>query len=215
MVPAPLVARIRQAFPDALCQALVAALDEAYHEVGAFHRPDRGWNNFTFGTGVWTIALFHLQELARAGEWELVEETDNHRVTFVRDGLHLSCYKVGSSAEEDILASFPNNQNAAKRLVRNNRQFDLFGDGAHDADPVDLVLAHLGNPERGLEAVYLCVPSALGADERICEWAYAQPLWRRDARPRIEPAAADLAAEVAIGRPAIRLRTAAAAADRG
>ena len=206
MIPQSLVARIRSAFPDALCQALVAALDEAYQEVSAFHRPERGWNNFTFGTGVWTIALFQLQELVREREWELVEEVDNHRVTFVKDGLHLSCYKVGFSAEEDIYASFPNNQNAAKRLVQNNRQYDLFGETYQDGAPVDLVLAHLGNPERGLEAVYLCVPSAVGTDDRICEWAYAQLLWRKDARAVVEPAERVLAAEVAIEPPAIRLK---------
>lgn len=206
MIPQSLVARIRWAFPDSLCQALVAALDEAYQEVGSFHRPERGWNNFTFGTGVWTIAMFHLQELAKGGKWEFVEEVDNHRVTFLKDGLHLSCYKVGSSAEEDIFSSFPNNQNAAKRLVQNNRQYDLFGESYRDGAPVDLVLAHLGNPERGLEAVYLCVPSAVGTDERICEWAYAQLLWRRDARAALEPAAEALAAEVTIERPVIRLK---------
>ncbi|HEX8433074.1 MAG TPA: hypothetical protein VF625_17435, partial [Longimicrobium sp.] len=60
MIPEALAARIRRAFPDPLRQALVAALDEAYQEVGSSHRPERGWNSFTFGTGVWTIALFHL-----------------------------------------------------------------------------------------------------------------------------------------------------------
>jgi hypothetical protein len=206
MIPQSLVARIRGAFPDSLCQAFVAALDEAYQEVSSFHRPERGWNNFTFGTGVWTIALFQLQELARDAEWELVEEVDNHRVTFLKDGLHLSCYKVGFSAEEDIFSSFPNNQNAAKRLVQNNRQYDLFGESYQEGAPVDLVLAHLGNPARGLEAVYLCVPSAVGTDDRICDWAYAQLLWRRDARAVVGAAEGELAAEVAIERPVIRLK---------
>lgn len=206
MIPKSLAARIRQAFPDSLCQALVAALDEAYQEVGAVHRPERGWNNFTFGTSVWQLATFQLQELVHAREWELVEEVDNHRITFVKDGLHLSCYKVGFSAEEDIFASFPNNQNAAKRLVQNNRQYDLFGESYRDGAPVDLVLAHLGNPERGLEAVYLCVPSGVGVDDRICEWAYAHEIWRRDARTVIESASGALEAEVAIERPVIRLK---------
>jgi len=146
MISQSLVARIRKAFPEYLRGALVAALDEAYQEVSACHRPERGWNNFTFGTGVWTIAMFQLQELAREGEWELEEEVDNHRATFVKDGLHLSCYKVGSTADEDIFTSFPNNHNAAKRLVANNRQFDLFGDRYQTGAPVDLVLAHLGRP---------------------------------------------------------------------
>ena len=206
MIPQSLVARIRWAFPDSLCQALVAALDEAYQEVSSSHRPERGWNNFTFGTSVWQIALFQLQELARETQWELVEEVEHHRVTFMKDGLHVSCYKVGFSAEEDIFASFPNNQNAAKRLVQNNRQYDLFGETYRDGAPVDLVLAHLGNPDRGLEAVYLCVPSAVGTDDRICEWAYAQLLWRKDARAVVEPADGALAAEVAIERPVIRLK---------
>lgn len=204
MIPPSLAARIRSAFPASLCNALVSALDEAYQEVASSHRPERGWDRFTFGTGVWRIALFHLQELARQGELEEVPE--QHRTTFRRKGLHLSCYKVGGSAEEDIYASFPNNQNAAKRLVRNNLQWDLFGEAYADDAPVDLVLAHLGNPERGLEGVYLCVPSAVGTDERICAWAYAQLLWQRDARAEVVPADVELAAEVAIERPLIRLK---------
>lgn len=206
MISPSLVARIRQAFPDPLCQAFVAALDEAYQEVSSFHRPERGFNSFTFGVNVWTIAQFQLHELVREQDWDLEEEVDHQRVTFVKDGLHLSCYKVGFSAEQDIFSSFPNNQNAAKRLVQNNRQYDLFGDTYHANSPVDLVLAHLGNPERGLEAVYLCVPSAIGTDDRISEWAYAQLLWRRGARVAVAPAEAGLAAEVAIDRPAIRLK---------
>lgn len=214
MIPQSLVVRIREAFPESLRRALVAALDEAYQEVSAFHRPERGWNNFTFGTGVWTIAMFQLQELAREEEWELEEEVDNHRVTFVKDGLHLSCYKVGSTADEDIFASFPNNHNAAKRLVANNRQFDLFGDRYQAGAPVDLVLAHLGTPERGLEAVYLCVPSAVASDDRISEWAHAELLWSRGARAEAGPAAAEREAEVPIERPVIRLKIP-RAADHG
>lgn len=213
MIPQSLVVRINKAFPDSLRRALVAALDEAYQEVSAFYRPERGWNNFTFGTNVWTIAMFQLQALARAPEWEMVEEAENNRVTFVKDGLHLSCYKVGSTADEDIFVSFPNNQNAAKRLVQNNRQYDLFGERYQAGAPVDLVLAHLGTPERGLEAVYLCVPSAVSED-RISEWAHAELLWSRAARAGAAPAAPDLAAEVPIERPVIRLRVP-RAADHG
>lgn len=214
MIPQSLVTRIHSAFPASLCNSLVGALDEAYQEVGSSHDPDRGWNNFTFGTNVWAIAQFQLQKLAREPQWGLVEEPDIHRVTFARDGLHLSCYKVGFSADEDIHSCFPNNQNAAKRLVRNNQQYDLFGETYQEGAPVDLVLAHLGNSERGLEAAYLCVPSAIGADERISEWAFAHLLWRRDARVAIEPAGSALAVEVPIDRPAIRLKIA-RAADHG
>ena len=212
MISQSLVDRIHRAFPEPLRQALRAALDEAYQEVSAVHRPERGWNNFTFGTCVWTIAMFQLQELAR--EWGLEEEVDNHRVTFAKDGLHLSCYKVGSTADEDIFTSFPNNHNAAKRLVANNRQFDLFGDRYQAGAPVDLVLAHLGTPEHGLEAVYLCVPSAVASDDRISEWAHAELIWSRGARAEVGPAAADLAAEVPIERPLIRLKIP-RAADHG
>jgi hypothetical protein len=214
MISQSLVARIRRAFPEPLCQAFVAALAEAYQEVGSFHRPERGFNSFTFGVNVWTIAQFQLHELVREQAWDLEEGVEHQRVTFVKDGLHLSCYKVGSSSEQNIFSSFPNNQNAAKRLVQNNHQYDLFGYGYHQDAPMDLVLAHLGNPERGLEAVYLCVPSAIGTDDRISEWAYAQVLWRRDARRAIEPAGAVLAEEVTIERPTIRLKVQPAAEHR-
>lgn len=214
MISESLVARIRRAFPETLRAALVAALDEAYQEVSSFHRPERGWNNFTFGTNVWTIAMFQLQELARDPRWGLAEEVDNHRVSFVKDELYLSCYKVGSAADEDIFTSFPNNHNAAKRLVQNNRQFDLFGDSYQAGAPVDLVLAHLGTPERGLEAVYLCVPSAVASDDRISEWAHAELLWSRATRAGLTPPDAEQAAEVPIERPVIRLKIP-RAADHG
>ncbi|HEX8433427.1 MAG TPA: hypothetical protein VF625_19205, partial [Longimicrobium sp.] len=118
----------------------------------------------------------------------------------------LSCYKVGATADQDIFTAFPNNHNAAKRLVANNRQYDLFGETYQAGAPVDLVLAHLGTPERGLEAVYLCVPSAIGGDDRISEWAHAELLWSRGARATVGRAEPGHAPEVPIEEPAIRLR---------
>ena len=210
MISPQLAARIEAAFPEPLCARFVTALKEAYDTACDNFRPDEGSLPLTFGMDVWAFATFRLRQVANDEAPLLCVEVHENRTTLRKNGLFLSCYRVGASASEDISVSFPNNQHAAPQLARNNLQLDIFFDGDPDPDaPVDLVLAHFGNPSRGLEAVYLCVPTAV-ENERLSAWGYKKLLWRRggQAAGSLEPGMPPSPApEVPIDAPAIRLRT--------
>jgi hypothetical protein len=210
MISPQLAARIEAAFPEALCARFVTALREAYDTACDNFRPDEGSIPLTFGMDVWAFATFRLRQVANDEAPALRVEVHENRTTLRKNGLFLSCYRVGASASEPISESFPNNQHAAPQLARNNLQLDIFLDGDPDPDaPVDLVLSHLGNPASGLEAVYLCVPTAV-ENERLSAWGFTKLLWRRGGQAggtagsgmQVEPAP-----EVPIDAPAIRLRT--------
>ena len=209
MISPLLIQRIQNAFPPHMRTRFVAALEEAYETACDKWTPDRGSIPLTFGIDVWASVTHELKKLADDAELEIEVEYHLNRTTLRVDGLYLSFYRVGHSGDQDIRTCFPNNRHAAPRLARNNLQLDIFQDGDPDPDaPVDLVLAHLGNAESGLESVYLCVPTAV-EDERLTAWGHHELLWRRDglssggARARTtEPPAP----EVPIAEPEIRLR---------
>lgn len=207
-----LVARIQHAFPAPVRTRFVTALEEAYETACDKWTPETGSIPQTFGMDVWAAATFQLKRVAEDTDLAIDVEYHLNRTTLRRDGLFLSFYRVGHSADEDIRTCFPNNRHAAPQLARNNLQLDIFLDGDPDPGaPVDLVLAHLGNHDRGLEAVYLCVPTA-AEGEQLTEWGHYELLWRRDglaaggARTRTPQPSAP-APEVPIGEPAIRLKT--------
>ena len=78
----------------------------------------------------------------------------------------------GGSASEDIADCFPSSSGGPGRLARLNAvQLELdLGDGGGQPLPANVVVAHLGNPDHGLEAVYLAIPfsvSEAGEDQRL------------------------------------------------
>lgn len=87
----------------------------------------------------------------------------------------LAAYSCGSSGDQPISESFPNNENGAPQLVDLN-QFCLDLDTA-STTPRALVLAHLGNPYHGLEALHLAFPASKEGN-RISAWSFTDQLWR-------------------------------------
>lgn len=209
LISPDLVTRIEAAFPESITSHLVDALREGYEVACENFRPNKGSRALTFGIDVWAFGTFQLQRVAELSDLELDYEEHEHRTTLERDGLYLNCYRVGSSADQNIWDCFPNNRNTAPRLARNNLQFEIFGDcGLTGREPVDLVLAHFGNPDAGLDAVYLCVPIAANQNQ-ISQWGFAKLLWRRDGLAAVgTPMAPEMppAPEVPIGEPELRLR---------
>lgn len=209
MISPHLISRIETAFPESVTDRLVAALNEGYEVACENFRPEKGSRSLTFGVDVWAFGTFHLEAVAEEAGFELDTEEHDHRTTLQRDGLYLNCYRVGTSADQNIWECFPNNRNSAPRLAKNNLQFEIFANDQPTGDePVDLVLAHFGNPNAGLDAVYLCVPIAANQNQ-ISQWGYAKLLWRRDGLaaggiPTAPPV--PLAPEVPIGEPELRLR---------
>lgn len=92
-------------------------------------------------------------------------------------------YRVGQFSTEDICKSFPRNRNGAGRMA--HEQMCLPFPGQEDEHPQDLtdarnvVLAHFGNREDGLTAVYLAIPTREENGE-IVQWGFTHRLWSDD-----------------------------------
>lgn len=165
----------RSAFSPAVRDRLVSGLAAAYATAEAHFEADRGNNTKTFGFELYHCAVHELSRSA-SESGGLLSVSRAHPFFRLRVGAYeIACHKVGNSATQSIWSAFPGNTGAAPALV--HEQPFLFSEMEPTvAFPEKLVLAHLGNPEDGLEAVYLCAPAET-EKKRISRWAYAECLW--------------------------------------
>jgi len=161
-------------FTDPIVAGLVAALKRAYETACEEHHPARGSNEQTFGFCLYHYAAHELEAEAQ-GLGPEVEVEAGRPLFRLRVGDYvLGCHRVGHSAAQDISKCFPGNDCAAPALIE--KQLWLPGMEPRLDLARQLVLAHLGNTEEGLEAVYLCVPSREEKD-KIAEWGFTHQLW--------------------------------------
>ena len=161
-------------FTDPIVASLVAALKRAYDTVCEGHEPSRGFNEQTFGYCLYHVAAHELETEAM-GLGPEVEVEAGRPLFRLRVGEYLlGCHRVGHRAIQDITRCFPGNDGAAPALIET--QLWLPGMEPRLERARNLVLAHLGNTEEGLVAVYLCVPSREEKD-KIAEWGFTHLLW--------------------------------------
>jgi hypothetical protein len=87
----------------------------------------------------------------------------------------VGCYKAGRTERDNIYQSFPNNDTGIQTLSND----EAWLPGLEPKLLPKLVLAHLGNSEDGICAVYLCAPKRFESG-CVAEWAFAEELWRRE-----------------------------------
>lgn len=156
--------------------AFVKALDRAYETACEHYEPSRGNNTKTFGYELYHAAVFHLcAEAERTSELTILSREPVFR--FRAGTAELACHRVGRTATEDIWGSFPNNDGAAQTMLEPSLWLPGLEPTLDRASK--FVLAHLGDHDRGLEAVYLCVP-ARTEGERIVEWAFAEKIYVKE-----------------------------------
>ena len=203
----PIRKALNHHFGARLRNQIVAALRIGYKYAQESHLAEAGANNQTFGYTVYWYCLYQLASLSedptlgvlvlsRSPEFRLC-------VGPVETGFVLASHRVGAHSWEDIHSCFPRSPNGPSKLAQANvLQFELQLEGGVDQTPPrNLILAHLGNPKSGLEAVYLAVPFGKG-DGPVTEWRYTESLWNAgSARDVDEPQA------VAIEDPEITLRS--------
>ena len=168
---------------------LVDALDQAYRDVGAMFDPEKGCNMLWFGITVWLFAVHRVREALAAdpslGLTVVSGESGQFRIAC--GPFLLSTYGCGYHAPTDPWTAFPRNDKGAGLLSDiNTGQFTLPLPGLPE-EPTALVLAHYGHFDRGLEAVYIKLPSAQ-THGRISAWGYVEELWRADGALDIESA---------------------------
>jgi len=178
------------AFPPPVRDLLVTALRDAYIDAGEDYHAESGGDAQLYGLTVYKYATHRIAELAKTSPAVLASVVCVPSLPFeARIGDYtFGCYRVGEHASDDIMVSFPNNDCGAARLVR---QPYLPGVEPDVQSMRELVLAHMGNSEDGLQAVYLCFPIRV-EDDRIVEWGHAELLWRDESGDAVLPAAAGL-----------------------
>jgi len=174
-------------FSDACRDALVEALRITYQHASAPWDDSIGYDMQLFRFMLYKLGMHQLKLLCDRGVGLFIHSP----APLFRLGVgpfQLASYACGYRGDDDIWTSFPNNDQGAPNLSDIN-QLTLFGENAEpsgDARPAAIVLAHFGNPEIGLEAVYLAVPAAKEND-RISRWSHAELLWKTPLRVHAKP----------------------------
>ncbi len=173
----------RTVFTPALRTAIVEAAQRAYDIVQENHDPSLGYDAYTFGYNVYRIGCFQLGKVCERSPDKLTRVDELRMlVRFQTGGYTLGFYKVGYNETENIWESFPTSENGATSATSDG-QIILSGLEDEMLDEVgDLryaVVAHFGTAERGLRAVYLCIPvKTVGG--KIVRWGYAEELYVAD-----------------------------------
>jgi len=212
--------------PPQTRQVLHAAADRAYADAGARWSPEVGTNPMWYGMTTWTFVTHRIREAADADPSLGIEVLGGMSGAFrFKVGPYLIApYGCGYRKPDDPRQHFPNNDKGAGLLAEINLdQFDFFP--RFDALPIALVLAHYGNYDSGLEALYLKEPRGV-SQGRIDLWGYVEPLYEMgssDARvlptttvPAAAPRQAVLPGPAKVVRPTVLpFKQRPAAQDRG
>lgn len=168
-----------KAFTPAILDAIVRAHAVAYNDAAERHDPAVGSNATTFGVGVYNYAWHRLRDTSKSHPTMSVTK-DNGADRLHVGAFVLGSHRVGSSADADIDHSFPNNDGATTTMIEGHQQYlpGMEPKAEDFADRRRFVIAHLGNPEDGLCALYLCIPEGRYG-EKIERWAHTRLIWKR------------------------------------
>ena len=210
MNPLLMSAALARAFDHAVRCTIVDVLDEAYQLAGERCDEKIGCNGVTFGTDLYQFAKFRFQGCGdrEAAPITLGETSSDMELRLKVGEFTVACHRVGASATEDIAVCFPSSTGGPGRLARLNAvQLELpFEEAGDDALPHNVVIAHLGNPAHGLEAVYFAVPRSASESGKVNGWAHTELIWRWDGEDVQPVVTADLPPAVPIADTEVELR---------
>jgi len=163
-------------FPESARLAVRMAMHTAYRDAGRMWDLTAGCDMQWFGFTVWKFAVHQIRSV--------IERDPNLGIRVVPSGVGafrvalgpmvMSPYGCGYSVPSDPWTQFPNNDKGAGLLSDVNMyQLDIFPD--IPGSPTALVLAHYGNPERGLEALYVKMPTE-SSNGRITRSGYVEEI---------------------------------------
>ena len=136
----------------------------------------RGANQYVFGYDLYHYVVHELKQGVRAkpSGFEVLPAKEPLLFRLKLGEYTLACHRVGQTEDDDIKTHFPNNRGAILHMVPTPY---LPGFKPEVSQLRNLVLAHMGNPDDGLCAAYLCFP--IGTDQgRLSQWAYTHQLYR-------------------------------------
>ena len=158
-------ARLPQVLTDPRLDAFVEALAITYAECQARFDRAVGFDNQTFGQMVYKSSWFHLDQVAVVDAGIAVIR-DSNSFELDIEGVRLHPFKVGHRTN-DIYDRLPSNELVFELMANQNlHQLSLLP----ELQPQMLVLAHLGNPDDGLCAVYVAAPIIRAGG--VKDWAF-------------------------------------------
>jgi len=162
-------------FQGSVRSGLIDALYRTYETACEHYEPTRGNNGLTFGVEVYNCAVHELCEQAKRSEdnISIISRTPLFRMGI--DKFEVACHRVGRKASDDIWTSYPSNECAAVTTAES--QLWLPGISPTTDWFKKVILAHMGNPEDGFAAAYLCIPRRISGNQ--IEWTYAHRLWKK------------------------------------
>jgi hypothetical protein len=179
----PLPIEIRQEVLD----ALIAGLRVGHRVATDNHKPDLGFDGFTYGTTAWRLSTrWIIHEISLLPNASAREITNSLRV--FADGFIISVYAGGSDLNWDLDTFDFDRGTPTKRAIprRNALNLQLSFDDLED--PIlqtpealdELTVVHCGNPQDELAAVYV---GAAIFDEEFgrSRWAWSRRIFRFDA----------------------------------
>lgn len=171
----------------------VSALRRAYSSNTERFDESVGDDPLTFGVQVWRNSWFQLEiELSQIRGVNTSRPKGSLAISVGRAILHP--YKVGSTENVNLDHVTLSGTITKERIAASNSQLTLFEEGEEsesgDIRPINLVLAHSGNPFDGLCAVWTGAPTL---NDEGPAWAWIEPIFRiapeeirRTAEPPIE-----------------------------
>lgn len=176
-------------FTDEVCEPLVDAMRAAYDSASESDHSLEGKGSCEqlFGTTVYYCGKQELLTLVHTSRGAIRLHSEHPMFRLDIGDYVIGFYRVGRTADEDINHCFPKNKNGgAKQLAeleeagQTRFQFPDPETGPGDlSSRRNLVLAHLGNKEEGLTAIYLAIP-VRHEKGRIAEWGFTHQLWRQE-----------------------------------
>jgi hypothetical protein len=143
-----------------------------------------GANENTFGTDVYQFAKHEILAAAESSGVLAPYLDEPQRFRFEAEGFVYACHRVGKSEFDDIQECFPRGKGAAS-MIHEQPELPMPGLGPDPkllAAASRVVVAHMGNHEDGLCAVYLCIAAGDAEDEKIKRWEFTKRIWVRSRR---------------------------------
>jgi len=166
-------ALLHQTFSPELSAQIITILKRGYRTAREKHDPDNGSDALLFGLSVYTFIRHEFDKAALDAECEIEVLSTRPYLRLKVGEFIVACHCVGDYAVQDINACFPNNDCAAPRMIEGHLWLPGMEPQVEAARKV--ILAHLGNPESGLEAAHICIPCE-EKEGMISEWAYTHQL---------------------------------------
>jgi hypothetical protein len=190
--------------PDTRC-AIVAAMDTAYRNAGSRYDPTVGSDPQLQGFTIYKFGMKELSRVVADPAYGIRNASSGGQFRLGFGPFLMTPYGCGHSAPDDPWKHFPNNDQGAGMLSDINTGQLSLGDGFGDEALMAVVLAHYGNPDAGLEALYLKVPMDK-ENGRISAWSYVEPLWRIGGEATRPSSSPDLPRPVVVAPPVLTLK---------